>query len=174
MRYNRIYPESVNMARSSPLPEYMPETHQFNFKLVYTDQIKTYDLNVGISSKNTYLLLADIIREDFGLDDFEIVIGGQIQQELAQNMTSMRMHLHQDYRKSFYVRPRSDNQFVSLNSNNSEVLFELGTCVVCFQENIQIFRHYSCQHMMCTSCNNRWSATETMTNCNRCPECRSE
>ena len=112
------------------------------------------------------------------LIDFDIVIYDQQQQEradaLPQNMTSIRMHLEQDYRKSFYVRPKLDNQTVSLDSNNSDILFESGTCVVCFQENIPIFRHYSCQHTMCTSCNNIWSATEVMTNCNRCPECRSE
>lgn len=159
--------------------EYMSEIHSFNFKLVYSEQIKSYDLNVGIASDNTYILLTDKIRDDFGLEEFDIVICGQEQDEIAcalpQNRTSMRMHLNYDYSKSFYIRPKVNNRIISSNSNDSNnASFEIGTCVVCLQDNIAISRHYRCLHRLCRSCNDRWARTDTMSNCGRCPECRSE
>jgi hypothetical protein len=177
MIYTRVYPESNNIVSLNN--EYTSEIKQFTFKLAYTDQIKTYELNLGIASDNTYLLLSDKIREDFGLNDFDIVIAGQMQKEranaLPKNRISMRTHLGNNYNKSFYVRPKLNNITVSLNLNNSSrTSLVIGTCLVCLRDNISILRHYNCQHRMCRTCNDTWSSTNIMANCNRCPECRSE
>ena len=107
----------------------------FYFKLAYTSNTRTYDIDLSHTTAILYDRLKTLVQNDFGLNSFDIVIAGQDQAERAQsipkNNSILRHILNNNTSRAFYIRngQTSDIQLpeTQLYNQMSEQLYERPT-----------------------------------------------
>ena len=157
----------------------------FYFKLAYTSNTRTYDINLSHTTAVLYDRLKTLVQNDFGLNSFDIVIAGQDQAERAQsipkNTIIFRHILNNNINRAFYIRngqtsdiqlPQSDSESIQIDQSENSECYECPVCTISSTET-QLYTHYSCSHQICDNCYSNWRQTNYH-NHNRCPICRSD
>ena len=142
-----------------------------------------------MSMIDIYHTLQPLVRQDFGLEHFDIVLAGQTESEAAPAIILDSRRFNDVIRSescAFYIRPRSSvPTFVSdtgsntisntisntrSNTRSNTVTFD---CPVCLEQVLlsNTMNPFNCSHNICNRCYTMWrnSCHLTVT----CPCCRS-
>jgi hypothetical protein len=149
------------------------------FKVVYTCNTRTYDVNPNWALSEFMEIMTEKIRRDFQIERFELAdtnnnlhnVRSEEAPAIIPSNETLASKYGIDLRVAFYIRPiQQDNMYqnrpIQVEQQNNAGL-STNDCIVC-REQRNTFLYFGCSHTICQECIDGCNSVGHHT----CPICR--